>query len=94
MEIVPAVELPPVTPFTRQVTPVLELPVTVAVNCLVWPVATLAEVGEMVTEICGGAVLLLPAPLQAERKNPVKAKRNTQSRRRMDSFTEGWKFLS
>jgi hypothetical protein len=35
VEIVPTVELPPATPFTCQVTAVLEVPVTVAVNCCV-----------------------------------------------------------
>jgi hypothetical protein len=35
VEIVPTVEFPPATPFTCQVTAVLEVPVTVAVNCCV-----------------------------------------------------------
>jgi hypothetical protein len=35
VEIVPTVESPPVTPLTCQVTAVLEVPVTVAVNCCV-----------------------------------------------------------
>jgi hypothetical protein len=36
-------------PFTLQVTEVLLVPVTVAVNCRVAPVPTEAEVGEIVT---------------------------------------------
>jgi hypothetical protein len=36
--IVPTVEFPPVTPFTCQVTAVLEVPVTVAVNCCVFAI--------------------------------------------------------
>jgi hypothetical protein len=35
VEIVPTVAFPPVVPFTCQVTAVLEVPVTVAVNCCV-----------------------------------------------------------
>src|SRR6185503_2830975 len=49
--IVPAVELPPDTPFTNQVTPVLLVPETVAVNCFEVPTCKVAEVGEIVTVI-------------------------------------------
>jgi hypothetical protein len=38
VEIVPTDEFPPVTPFTCQVTAVLEVPVTVAVNCCVFAI--------------------------------------------------------
>jgi hypothetical protein len=38
LEMLPAVALPPVTPLTDQVTPVFEVPVTVAENCCVFPV--------------------------------------------------------
>jgi hypothetical protein len=41
--------LPPAIPFTDQLTAVFEVPLTVAVNCLVWPPATLAVVGETLT---------------------------------------------
>jgi len=34
-EIMPTVELPPIVPFTAQVTPVLDVPLTLAVNCWV-----------------------------------------------------------
>jgi hypothetical protein len=46
---VPAVELPPETPFTLQVTPVFDVPVTVAVNCCVLPSNTLELDDETVT---------------------------------------------
>ena len=49
LEIVPAAVFPPVTPFTCQVTAVLLVFCTVAVNCRVSPVLTVAEVGEIVT---------------------------------------------
>ena len=49
--IVPVVELPPATPLTDHVTPVLLVPETVAVNCFEVPTCKLAEVGEIVTVI-------------------------------------------
>ena len=49
LEIVPTVALPPVTPFTCQVTAVLLVFCTVALNCWVPPAATVADVGEIVT---------------------------------------------
>src|SRR5438876_496878 len=49
LEIAPTVALPPVTPFTCQVTAVLLVFCTTALNCCVPPAATVAEVGEMVT---------------------------------------------
>jgi hypothetical protein len=45
VEIVPTVEFPPVTLFTAQVTLVLLLPVTAALNCSVCPSFTVAVVG-------------------------------------------------
>jgi hypothetical protein len=38
-------------PATLQVTPVIEVPVTVAVNCAVPPIGTCAEVGDTLTTI-------------------------------------------
>lgn len=52
----PALALPPATPFTLQITDVSLALVTVAVNCCVWPVATLAEVGDMLTRTGRAAV--------------------------------------
>ena len=49
-EIVPVELLPPVTPFTCQVTAVSEVPVTVAENCRVDPTLTVFEGAEMVIE--------------------------------------------
>jgi hypothetical protein len=48
VEMKPTVVLPPVTEFTCQVTAVLVVLPTVAVNCCVAPVLTDAEVGEIV----------------------------------------------
>jgi hypothetical protein len=58
LAIVPIVELPPAIPFTLQVTPVLVVPETLAVNTCAPPDGTLAVVGE--TLIAIGA--LLPTP--------------------------------
>jgi hypothetical protein len=57
VEMVPAVELPPGTPSTDHCTPVLVVPVTVAVNCFVVLAVTLAEVGVMLTAISGGVTV-------------------------------------
>jgi len=46
---VPVAALPFVTPFTCQVTPVFEFPVTVALNDCVAPARTLAVAGETIT---------------------------------------------
>ncbi len=43
---VPCVESPPATPFTCQVTAVLVAYNTLAVNCCVWLVCTVALVGD------------------------------------------------
>jgi hypothetical protein len=49
VEIVPTVVLPPVIPLTLQVTAVFDVPVTVAVNCRVADVMTVADDGETLT---------------------------------------------
>jgi hypothetical protein len=49
-DMVPCVVLPPVTPFTCQITSVFLVFFTVAVNCVVDEVATVAVVGETSTE--------------------------------------------
>jgi hypothetical protein len=49
----PAVEFPPFTPSTDQITEVFELFVTVAVNCCVASVAIFALVGLIVTAVWG-----------------------------------------
>jgi len=76
LEIVPTVALPPVTPFTCQVTAVL-LVFTVAVNCCVPPVATVAEVGEMVTFTgIGGCVFdTTPQPVLPNPLTPIPARK-------------------
>src|SRR5438552_4290292 len=50
----PTLEFPPDVPFTCQVTAVLLLFETVAVNCCVPPICTLAVAGESATETIGG----------------------------------------
>lgn len=59
VEIVPTVLLPPVTPFTSQVTAVLLEFVTVAENCRVANDATVAVVGEIptLTAAAGGSIV-------------------------------------
>jgi hypothetical protein len=61
VEIKPTVVVPPATPFTCQVTAVLVLFVTVAVNCCVWLVVTDAESGEIVI-VTSVLEELLPPP--------------------------------
>jgi len=53
-EIVPATEFPPATPLTLQFTTLELAPVTVAVNCCVWPSGTEAAAGCTVTVTFGG----------------------------------------
>ncbi len=48
-------------PFADQVTAVLLVPVTLAVNCLVWLVSSEADVGVIVTRTTGVAVTLTVA---------------------------------
>jgi len=50
VDIVPTVEFPPAMPFTVHVTAVLDVPVTVAVNCCVAPSESDALAGVMATE--------------------------------------------
>jgi len=61
VEIVPTVEFPPVAPFTCQVTAVLEVPVTVAVNCCVFATCTDADAGATETLTCAWAVTVTAA---------------------------------
>jgi hypothetical protein len=56
---IPTVELPPVIPFTCQVTAVFVALLTVAVNCCVFPVCTLAVSGATLT--LTAAVTVIPA---------------------------------
>src|SRR6266536_3396011 len=46
---VPVLEFPPMAPSTAQVTPVFDVPFTVAVNCMVWVNVTDAARGLMLT---------------------------------------------
>lgn len=56
-ETIPNVELPPAMPFTVQATAVFEVPVTVAVNCWIWPTWTEAIVGVIDTDTTGRTVI-------------------------------------
>src|SRR6266478_2696169 len=63
LDIVPTVALPPVTPLTCQVTAVLPVFCTVAVNCCVPPAPTVADTGEIVTLTTAGVrVVTCAAP--------------------------------
>lgn len=70
----PEVEIVP--PVADQVTPVLEVPVTVAENCCVVPVCTLAEVGLTITETAelSGGVLGMEAGEPVEPVQPTRLK--------------------
>src|SRR5437762_8079343 len=58
LDIVPTVALPPVTPLTCQVTAVLLVFCTVAVNCCVPPAPTVADTGEIVTRTTAAGVMV------------------------------------
>ena len=60
--IVPVDALPPVTPFTCQVTDEFDVPVTVAVKACVDPARTVAGFGVTVTVMLGGGAPGLPVP--------------------------------
>ena len=64
-EIVPPLELPPTTPFTSQLTAVLLVPDTVALNAWVWPTFTLVLAGETATETGTGALIATVALAEA-----------------------------
>jgi len=59
---VPSTVDPPGVPLTAQLTEVLELPDTVAMNGKLAPARMLAVVGEMVTEVDAGVPGLSPLP--------------------------------
>jgi hypothetical protein len=59
---VPTVPLPPVTPLTDQLTPVLVLPVTAAPKACVAPGASVTLVGDTVTAMGGGGVVVVVTP--------------------------------
>jgi hypothetical protein len=61
--IVPLVAFPPATPSTDHVTPVLVMPLIVAVNCCVPDCATVAPVGATTNENTVTAAVALSAPL-------------------------------
>jgi len=64
-EIVPALALPPATPFTSHVTVVSVAPITIAWNCCINPRNNVALVGSMATTTLVGFVwiaLVVPHP--------------------------------
>jgi len=85
LEIVPTVALPPVTPLTCQVTAVLAVFCTVAVNCWVPPIATVAEVGEIVTlsELGVGVVDAGPHPAASHALTATPARKRQNATRFM-----------
>src|SRR2546427_11552479 len=82
-EIVPTVALPPVTPFTCQVTAVLLVFCTTALNCCVPPAATVAKIGEMVTltEIGVGVVDTPAQPTVSNTVTPTAASHTQEASR-------------
>jgi len=70
LEIVPIVALPPVIAFTCQVTVVLLVFSTVAVNCCVPPTATVADAGEIITVTATG-VCVVERPPQLKISNAL-----------------------
>jgi hypothetical protein len=61
---VPTVEFPPETPFTRHITPVLVVPVTVAVNCCDAEAGTVTLDGEtdtLIVELAAVTLMLADA---------------------------------
>ena len=70
LEIVPIVALPPVVAFTCQVTAVLLVFSTVAVNCCVPPTATVADAGEIITVTATG-VCVVERPPQLKISNAL-----------------------
>src|SRR5437763_8992154 len=58
LDIIPTVALPPLTPLTCQVTAVLLVFCTVAVNCCVPPAPTVADTGEIVTRTTAVGVMV------------------------------------
>jgi hypothetical protein len=66
LEMVPAVESPPTTPFTSQLYPVKLVPEIVALNCWDCPTCTAALVGEIATDTVGGCVISTDAFADAE----------------------------
>jgi hypothetical protein len=55
--------LPPLTPFTDQVTAAFEVPATAAVNACAPPARTLADAGLTVTVTVAGGGVVPPPPL-------------------------------
>ncbi len=83
-EIIPTVLLPPATSFTLQVTAVLPVPVTLALNCCVAPTVKLAVVGAIVIETLGGGgagCVLLPPP--HELRVPAPTSKTIKERKRI-----------
>src|SRR5690242_20903863 len=72
-------------PATLQVTAVLEVPVTVAVNCTVLPTATLTLAGLTDTATC----VLFEVPAQPSNKTESKLKPLTKNAKRMAILTGG-----
>jgi len=89
--IVPTVAFPPATPFTCQFTAIFVVPVTVAVNCCVWPGVKFTDAGETLTVITTGGGPLLPLP-QEIRNGTSEAQAISKSPRRMDNPFEDWEF--
>src|SRR5579872_5983174 len=84
-EIVPLTEFPPATPLTLQFTPLELAPVTVAVNCCVWPSGTDAVAGCTVTVTFGGGFdeeeLVSPQPEMNATPAAIAAQQSANAKR-------------
>src|SRR6516162_404130 len=91
---VPVVLLPPVTPFTSQVTAVFEVPDTVAVNWVWAPSARLTVAGETDTVIVvPPPLLLLLQPPQPTKTDSPTESRATHPRRTTSAIEALRKFI-
>lgn len=84
-EIVPVTEFPPATPLTLQFTALELAPVTVAVNCCVWPSGTEAVAGCTVTVTFGGGFdeeeFVSPQPGMIATAAAIAAQQNAHTKR-------------
>jgi len=84
-EIVPLMEFPPATPLMLQFTALELAPVTIAVNCCVWPSGTETVVGCTVTVTFGGGFdeeeLVSPQPEMIATAAAIAAQQSAHTKR-------------
>ena len=96
LDIVPTVEFPPEMPFTLHVTAVFDVPVTVAVNCCVFPSNTLELEDDTITvtdwsggldDWDGGLDELLPPQPTRKTRRASEQRRATTARNKRNKKT-------